>query len=58
MITYMFDGDDLTAKTDVGARRQANKIIKEKKEDNPKYKAPTHINFYRSNDGCNGWIDL
>lgn len=62
MITYyLADGHptwdsstvvELTAKTDLGARRQANRIEKEHN-----FKKPPKLFFFRSSDGCWGEID-
>lgn len=44
----------LSSKTDLGARRQAKKIIKE--QDVEPYRCS--LNFWRQSDGCSGEIDL
>lgn len=51
-ITYSYAGQPLTAKTDLGARRQVRKIDKEAGCELCK-----DINFFRRSDGCHGWIE-
>jgi hypothetical protein len=52
-MTYYYDGHDLTAKTDDGARRQARKLIRDGKA-----RAGCNMEFFRHSDGCHGWFDL
>lgn len=52
-MTYGYDGHQLTAKTDDGARRQARKLIA-----NGKARPGCKMEFWRKSDGCHGWFDL
>jgi hypothetical protein len=52
-MAYVYDGQQLSAKTDEGARRQACKLIADGKA-RPRCK----IEFWRNADGCHTWFEL
>jgi hypothetical protein len=52
-MTYYYDGNELTAKTDDEARRQARKLIR-----NGTARPGCNMEFFRESDGCHGWFDL
>lgn len=53
MTHYSYQEHRLTAKTDIGARRQVRALIEAGKAT-----AGDKIEFFRESDHCRGWIEL